>query len=696
MSQPSVPAPPGLSAHAQRNPSQPVKLSRSRPQAKLSAAAKATKNLNLALRQERLIAFELDLDAHHEFREAEITRIAEKHHMKEETVRQKLCNTTQVKTTRAPNLRNAIIHDMALKARAGEYGDLKVLNDLQTDLKDAIDAGEVTMDPELLSDTEKDRLIKQLVRSRHTQKRGARATNKAAAMDGRAVADKVSSMFLDLFERTGIRALALFTRGSPDDAAKPWGCGSDGAVDFFQEELGISYVNVIRKFEGFSCRKDGDVRESQDAAGTRRESGELILKGLRRAVNDNAIKMSYEHYDYDIRALRRFELVGWPEDIAFTRPGHLSAEDAQRIRNGLKDGSIFWHRMSDRDHKILLEEQQEQREATGRGVKQRAARSDKGKMRGPQKKKRVNGKGKASGKGKAPPDAESSDDESGDEDEEDEHERHVPHPARRVPAASAIAVAVASDPARHVPATSAIATAVASDLGRCVPATSAVVVAAATVDEGLVPHPPAASAMAATITSISLPSAPPSPAPPTLHLPAALGPVGPDVDWMTFDYSSMGTLDLDSYNFSREESDLLASLNAVEGTFPPTNNYGTDTALPPNASFINYAAGTYDDTGTSTIPSPALGITADSTMDTVPPSSTTSTAMLANTTNDSTSKKRKRSGGEEDVGGAPKKSRKQRSDKGVPRDKSGVSNGENASSEPRKRKVRCDKGVKRG
>ncbi|KAJ7075474.1 hypothetical protein B0H15DRAFT_763831, partial [Mycena belliarum] len=97
-------------------------------------------------------------------------------------------------------------------------------------------------------------------------------------------------------------------------------------------------------------------------------------------VNDNTLKMSYEHYDYDIRALRRFELVGWPEDIAFTRPGHLSAEDAQRIRNGLKDSSIFWHRMSDRDHKILLDEQQEQHEATGRGVKQRAARSDKGKM----------------------------------------------------------------------------------------------------------------------------------------------------------------------------------------------------------------------------------------------------------------------------------------------------------------------------
>ncbi|KAJ7445934.1 hypothetical protein FB451DRAFT_1292519 [Mycena latifolia] len=426
-----------LSAHAVRNPGKSVIPVRVRPRTHVSEAAKASKELKAALAKDRKIALEDDVDAFFAFRASEVTRISTKHSVKEEMVRKMLCNTTQLKTTRGPNLRNAIIHDLALKTRAA--GDTKVLTDLQMGLTDAVDEGELTVDPDLLDDAEKKRLLDQLVAYRNTQKRGARATNKAAAMDGMQVAHRVRDMLLDLFERTGIRGIALFTRGNPDDEALPHGVDSDDSLDFFQEELGISFLDALRSFERYSCTLDNGAQDPNGVARVRKQAGKLIRDTLRVAVNNKKVNMSYENYDYTIRQLLKVQLLGWPTDIAFGRPSQLLATDVRKIRDGLRDGSIRWHRMTSKDHAELVKKN------AAEPARMRATRSDKGTKRGPQK-----------AKAKATDETDNSDndsDDSSDKDADEEEDAAIPstpHAARTAgaPAAStALADAAPATPA---------------------------------------------------------------------------------------------------------------------------------------------------------------------------------------------------------------------------------------------------------
>jgi hypothetical protein len=61
---------------------------------------------------------------------------------------------------------------------------------------------------------------------------------------------------VDLYDRTGVRAIALFSRGNVDDPALPYSTDSDGALGFFIEELGFSSLDVIRRFETWSVSQD--------------------------------------------------------------------------------------------------------------------------------------------------------------------------------------------------------------------------------------------------------------------------------------------------------------------------------------------------------------------------------------------------------------------------------------------------------
>ncbi|KAJ6587573.1 hypothetical protein DFH09DRAFT_1274476 [Mycena vulgaris] len=366
--------PPGPSAHSIRNPGKAVIPSRKR--ASISDAAKASKALTAVMSKERDRRLLEDVDGFWAFRSAEISRMAEKHSVSEDKVRKLVCNTTRLKTKRAPNLRNALIHDMALKAKAA--GDVKPLRELQTDLLDAVEDGETTVDPELLDDAEKKRLIDQLVAWRETQHRGARATNKAAAMDGMATARGVGDVLLDLFERTGIRAFAMFSRGNPDDSALPHCVDSDNSLDFFEEMLKVSSLDALRSYESFCCTRDNGKKERNDVVSVRKEIVVYMLDGLRRVSKDKVANMSYESFDYDIRHLKKVELLGWPEKITFQRPSKMSAKDARTIRDGLKTGTIQWHRMTKAAHAALVAEHDAEQDHTGKGAKRRAARSDKG------------------------------------------------------------------------------------------------------------------------------------------------------------------------------------------------------------------------------------------------------------------------------------------------------------------------------
>ncbi|KAJ6632015.1 hypothetical protein B0H10DRAFT_2206419 [Mycena sp. CBHHK59/15] len=104
------------SAHALRSLGKRVQTSRK--WSSLSSAAKATKVLQTAERKRCQMKLDDDVDTFCMYRNMEITRIAKDNGRSEKAVRVMLCNSSQFKATRAPNLRNTIIHDLSMKAKA--------------------------------------------------------------------------------------------------------------------------------------------------------------------------------------------------------------------------------------------------------------------------------------------------------------------------------------------------------------------------------------------------------------------------------------------------------------------------------------------------------------------------------------------------------------------------------------------------
>ncbi|KAJ7739751.1 hypothetical protein B0H14DRAFT_3515732 [Mycena olivaceomarginata] len=162
------------------------------------------------------LAFYADIDKHFLDVNTSIVDIAKKHGKKEKVVRAIVSSRSQFKAQHAPSLRNAIIHDMAVKAHAD--GDRKLLEDYQDELQEGIDSGAIKAMAEAMDEEEKKRLINQLLLNRELNRRGVCASNKAALVDGRQTASRIGDALIDLHERTNIRG-PIFSRGNADDDA---------------------------------------------------------------------------------------------------------------------------------------------------------------------------------------------------------------------------------------------------------------------------------------------------------------------------------------------------------------------------------------------------------------------------------------------------------------------------------------------
>ncbi|KAJ7719765.1 hypothetical protein B0H14DRAFT_2642890 [Mycena olivaceomarginata] len=338
-----------------------------------SGAAKATASLKKEEARLQRRAYEQDIEAFNEHRDREIARIAKKYGKTDRYVREK-------------NLRNAIKYDRALKARAA--GEQKSLEDYHNDLQDEIDDG-AAFDEQSLGKIEYERLMDQLEEKRQTETRGARATNKAAANDARKTSMSIGEQLTNLYERTGVRAFAIFSRGNADDDSLPQAVDSDNALEFFLQEMGTDQLDVMRKFEHYSCTMDEATRKKNDSKSVRADMSKRLTKGLPSDVplemilRNTKVVMEYAKYDVVIRGGHGVEMAGWPKDVPVERAGTMNAETVRRILRMILAGEIRWVSMSKEARAALIKEQDAQRAESGGTLLKRKERSDKGAIRGP-------------------------------------------------------------------------------------------------------------------------------------------------------------------------------------------------------------------------------------------------------------------------------------------------------------------------
>ncbi|KAJ7813872.1 hypothetical protein B0H14DRAFT_3477509 [Mycena olivaceomarginata] len=349
--------------HAIRNPGKAVQQVRHRPTA--SGAAKATASLKKEEARLQRRAYEQDIEAFNEHRDREIARIAKKYGKTDRYVRGVLCHKSSVKTTRRKNLRNAIKYDRALKARAA--GEQKSLEDYHNDLQDEIDDG-AAFDEQSLGKIEYERLMDQLEEKRQTETRGARATNKAAANDARKTSMSIGEQLTNLYERTGVRAFAIFSRGNADDDSLPQAVDSDNALEFFLQEMGTDQLDVMRKFEHLLVhhgRGRSATRKKNDSKSVRADMSKRLTKGLQMILRNTKVVMEYAKYDVVICGGHGVEMAGWPKDVPVERAGTMNAETVRRILRMILAGEIRWVSMSKEARAALIKEQDAQRAESG-------------------------------------------------------------------------------------------------------------------------------------------------------------------------------------------------------------------------------------------------------------------------------------------------------------------------------------------
>ncbi|KAK7040637.1 hypothetical protein R3P38DRAFT_2374949, partial [Favolaschia claudopus] len=366
-----MPSEPTLSAHASRNPLKPVQPSRQRQ--KQSDATKASRALAAELRRDREAAFEARVDEFFQLRADTIEELATEFGKTKDLVTKILVNGKGYGGKRSVNLKNAIAHDLTLQANeAGEDGDLFISK---------LSGEEYKIYKESLSSTEKTRILKQLSEKRDIRTHGARATNKAVANDVIQTSTLIGKMLVELYERTGTRSAAFFTRAHPNDPAIPCMVDCEATRNFFLDVLKIDHLDVVRKLELWACTRD---QEGDDSIQTvQRKLTELVAEGLRKLKNKK-IDMKWENYDVEIVSRYGVELANWPKNaLPMRRPSKLPASEVRSIVTKLESGEIHWVALSTRQR----EERAARLEEEGEGGKKRRERSDKGKKRGPRRKK---------------------------------------------------------------------------------------------------------------------------------------------------------------------------------------------------------------------------------------------------------------------------------------------------------------------
>lgn len=118
---PSMPDPSkALSSLASRNPTRDVNPGRVRHHPKITDAQKITAEAKRQLNKENGAALQLEIDQVLDVRNTEISRIAKKYNKTDIYIRQILAKETNFRGTRAPSLRNALVHAKGIEMNEGK------------------------------------------------------------------------------------------------------------------------------------------------------------------------------------------------------------------------------------------------------------------------------------------------------------------------------------------------------------------------------------------------------------------------------------------------------------------------------------------------------------------------------------------------------------------------------------------------
>ncbi|KAJ7035245.1 hypothetical protein C8F04DRAFT_1182412 [Mycena alexandri] len=273
--------------------------------------------------------------------------VAEAHNVKVELVLRRLMSLGSMKASRKISLFNAKVHHLCKRQK---------LIGRPIKLKEA--RRRVRLDPEWedMDEEAEQALRDELMQHRELKKHGARATPTACMVDARFTTESIAQEMTALAERTGMIGFGFFTRTHIHNKTVPVEIESWGALEFFSQVLRMDPRDVGAKFElwAIACDKgkstliDVGVLEQDTLRSMQKEVVQYHEEGIRAKGRKN-LRLNWKQYWTVMVVKHRLILRGWPlHDRGPCNPKLIhTIESIREVRDALKDGSCFWHRLMD-------------------------------------------------------------------------------------------------------------------------------------------------------------------------------------------------------------------------------------------------------------------------------------------------------------------------------------------------------------
>ncbi|KAJ7027066.1 hypothetical protein C8F04DRAFT_1267357 [Mycena alexandri] len=259
--------------------------------------------------------------------------VAEAHNVKVELVLRRLMSLGSMKASRKISLFNAKVHHLSHPA-VGRPIKLKEAR------------RRVRLDPEWedMDEEAEQALRDELMQHRELKKHGARATPTACMVDARFTTESIAQEMTALAERTGMIGFGFFTRTHIHDKTVPVEIESWGALEFFSQVLRMDPRDVGAKFELWAIARD----KGKSLSSSGKEVVQYHEEGIRAKGRKN-LRLNWKQYWTVMVVKHRLILRGWPlHDRGPCNPKLIhTIESIREVRDALKDGSSFWHRLTD-------------------------------------------------------------------------------------------------------------------------------------------------------------------------------------------------------------------------------------------------------------------------------------------------------------------------------------------------------------
>ncbi|KAJ7639479.1 hypothetical protein FB45DRAFT_1024199 [Roridomyces roridus] len=382
----------GHSTHTSRNPRLPL--------APLRELPKKTKSTHDDL--DDLAADQVDA----------AVRVAEKHGLKLLEAHRRVLAATRIKQPHKASMRNARMSLFCEETNEDcERGEKLLLREVQEIVNE---------DPTVLNKYDKDvveerRLL--LEKNRRLRKYGARRSRKSIIASAHKRIKLLMGEIEALADACSIVGVGFFARSSPHDTFDAICVESWGAGQFCRDVFKMAPHEFAEKFERWALGKNLLAPATDTLASLRKEVQFSVNSGFRNVTDNPKARMIFASYVRTIVLGKDVAIIGWPEDIKFTKLDRITDKnEMRRLRDGWRDGEIYWKKCPSDDEVADIKADFARREERGEyEEKEKKMRKDVGQSH--EKRSTKTGKGKGKGKGK-----QTTSDTEQDEDEDDEED----------------------------------------------------------------------------------------------------------------------------------------------------------------------------------------------------------------------------------------------------------------------------------